>query len=136
MISLTFDLRTCVVNRKSPTAAVVRDCQYIGRGSIWGNPFTHIPSGTKAQFVVATREESIVRYEEYLLKSPNLLISLWELNGKTLECYCKPKPCHGDILVLYLKGLIMMCNELGLDFKQVDWTDELNVVTLREYKEA
>jgi hypothetical protein len=25
--------------------------------------------------------------------------SLDELEGKTLGCFCKPKPCHGDVLL-------------------------------------
>ncbi|CAF1261441.1 unnamed protein product [Adineta ricciae] len=28
----------------------------------------------------------------------NLLNDLHELEGKRLGCWCKPKPCHGDIL--------------------------------------
>lgn len=75
---------------------------YIGRGSIWGNPFSH-REGTKAQFVVGTREESIEKYRDWLLKQPELLAQLPTLKGKILGCYCKiPKdpdrPCHGDIL--------------------------------------
>lgn len=71
---------------------------YIGRGSKWGNPFSH-RQGTKAQFVVATREEAIEKYREWLMKQPHLLASLNELRGKTLGCFCKPKSCHGDVLV-------------------------------------
>lgn len=26
-----------------------------------------------------------------------------ELRGKILGCFCKPKPCHGDIIVSYLE---------------------------------
>ena len=52
---------------------------YIGRGSKWGNPYTHIKDkNTLAKFVVGTRE----------------------LEGKVLGCFCKPdKSCHGDILL-------------------------------------
>ena len=40
---------------------------YIGRGSYWGNPYTHIKDKeTKASFTVKTREESISKYREYL----------------------------------------------------------------------
>lgn len=42
---------------------------YIGRGSKWGNPYSH-QSNTKAQYVVATREEAITKYREYLLNTP------------------------------------------------------------------
>lgn len=70
---------------------------YIGRGSKWGNPFSHLPS-TKAEFQVATREEAVECYREWIMQQPNLLADLHELRGKTLCCFCKPKSCHGDIL--------------------------------------
>lgn len=76
---------------------------YIGRGSIWGNPYSHIPSGTKAQFVVETVEQAIENYKKYLwqqIKSGTITRDqLLELDGKVLGCFCKPKPCHGDVIV-------------------------------------
>lgn len=77
---------------------------YIGRGSIWSNPFTHIKDKqTKAEFVVETREESISRFKGWLwseIKRGNITVEhLKDLDGKTLGCFCKPKSCHGDIIV-------------------------------------
>lgn len=73
---------------------------YIGRGSIWGNPYTHITDGkTRAKYIVSNREEAIEKYREYLENSPQLIRRLWELKGKTLGCYCKPLSCHGDVLI-------------------------------------
>lgn len=78
------------------------DVVYIGRGSIWGNPFSH-KEGTKAIWKCETREESIENYRYYLWAAitqgditKEMLI---ELDGKRLACYCKPKACHGDVLV-------------------------------------
>lgn len=71
---------------------------YIGRGSKWGNPFSHMEN-TKAQFKVETREEAIEKYREWILTQDDLLNSLHELKGKVLCCYCKPKSCHGDVLI-------------------------------------
>lgn len=71
---------------------------YIGRGSKWGNPFSH-KEGTLAEHVVGSREEAIAKYEEYLLSNQELVDSLPELKGKVLGCWCKPKACHGDILL-------------------------------------
>lgn len=34
-----------------------------------------------------------------------LMKSLPELKGKTLGCWCKPYPCHGDVLVELLNEL-------------------------------
>lgn len=76
---------------------------FIGRGSKWGNPFTHIKDKTTlADVIVDTREEAIERYREYLAGNQELLDCLDELEGKILGCYCKPKSCHGDILLEFL----------------------------------
>jgi hypothetical protein len=64
---------------------------YIGRGSKWGNPFVIGVHGTRG-LVMA-------KYRQHILSRPDLLAALPELKDKTLGCCCKPKPCHGDILV-------------------------------------
>ena len=76
---------------------------YIGRGSKWGNPYSH-KEGTLAEEVVESRTEAIKKYEEYLLSNEDLMSSLSELKGKVLGCWCKPKSCHGDILLKYANG--------------------------------
>ena len=76
---------------------------YIGRGSRWGNPYSH-KEGTLAEHVVGSRTEAIQKFEEYLLSNQGLMSSLEELKGKTLGCWCKPKSCHGDILLRYANG--------------------------------
>ena len=65
---------------------------YIGRPSKWGNPFKIGVDGT--------RDEVIRKYREYVLRTPQLNNALHELEGKILGCWCAPKPCHGDILVV------------------------------------
>lgn len=81
---------------------------YIGRGSKWGNPFSHLPS-TKAIFKTDTREEAIEMYRKWIMHKPELLESLHELKGKTLCCFCKPKACHGDVLAELADGLVEEC---------------------------
>lgn len=74
---------------------------YIGRPSKWGNPFSHIKDGsTLAEFIVENREEAISKYHLWITEGEGqyLLEDLHELKGKTLGCWCSPKPCHGDIL--------------------------------------
>ena len=46
---------TVVVNRRRE-----REDVYVGRGSVWGNPFSHRP-GTQAAMVVPTVHEAIER---------------------------------------------------------------------------
>lgn len=88
---------TRVVNRYKEPFDV-----YIGRGSKWGNPYSHLDN-TKAEHRVATVEEAIEGYWMQLLHQiATLQITtqdLLELEGKTLGCFCKPKPCHGDVIV-------------------------------------
>jgi hypothetical protein len=73
---------------------------YIGRGSKWGNPFIIGKDGT--------REEVISKYEMHIMEHPTLINELPELIGKTLGCWCKPKACHGDILVIMVEDEIWL----------------------------
>lgn len=87
---------TAEVGGKSPRVLNRRthDCStavYIGRPSVWGNPFRIGKDGS--------REEVVRRYEEYLLGRPVLLARLSELRGRDLACWCSPLPCHGDVLL-------------------------------------
>ena len=90
-----------MVNGKRPKYDV-----YIGRAlnypkatfpeSKWHNPFTVKQYGLEA---------SLKLFEIYMKKSPELMNSLHELKGKILGCWCKPKVCHGDVLIKLLKGM-------------------------------
>lgn len=70
---------------------------YIGRPSIWGNPFVIGKDGT--------REEVIEKYEEYVRKDVNLMAAIPALRDKILGCWCAPLACHGDVLVKLVKEL-------------------------------
>jgi hypothetical protein len=63
---------------------------YIGRPSIWGNPFVIGKDGT--------REDVVRKFREYILSNKILMDKIWELKGKTLGCFCSPESCHGDVL--------------------------------------
>lgn len=69
---------------------------YIGRGSVWGNPFPIIEGKQ-------SREDVIQMYRKYLwekIKKGEITFDqLLSLKGKRLGCFCKPKACHGDVLV-------------------------------------
>lgn len=73
---------------------------YIGRPSKWGNPFSH-KEGTLAKYKTNTRQEAVNKYYIWITKGEGkfLLDDLDELRGKVLGCWCKPKSCHGDILI-------------------------------------
>ena len=64
---------------------------YIGRPGIWGNPFN---IGRES-----TREDVIELYRNWIKTQPHLINRLPELKGKILGCWCKPRACHGDVLL-------------------------------------
>lgn len=71
---------------------------FIGRPSKWGNPYSRHPDNPA--FLVASREEAIAKYEEWLRANPQLVEDAKrELRGKRLGCFCAPLACHGDVLV-------------------------------------
>jgi hypothetical protein len=78
---------------------------YIGRAnarygllaSPFANPFTIGRDGTRA--------DVLHKYKEHILSSPDLLVLLPALKGKILGCWCKPAPCHGDVLVELIETL-------------------------------
>jgi hypothetical protein len=89
MLDLT---STQIVNIKDTKYEV-----YIGRPSKWGNPFRMRKEGDRAAV--------LEKYSVWITEGDgrHLLADLHELKGKTLGCYCKPKPCHGDILIELIK---------------------------------
>ena len=85
---------TKVVNMKTDEYDV-----RIDRRSKWGNPFKiGAPNYANAGRKI-TREESIDLYYDWIIGKHDLLDQLDELKGKRLGCWCKPKACHGDVLV-------------------------------------
>lgn len=71
---------------------------YIGRPTIYGNPFEIGRHGT--------RESVIKKYKEYfgirLNQDEQFRIAIFQLKNKRLGCFCKPQACHGDIICEYL----------------------------------
>ena len=77
---------------------------YIGRPSIFGNPFSHRRSD-HALVMVKSRKEAIDMYRKWIngevdVKGaiPPTIDQIKSLKGKTLGCWCKPRACHGDVL--------------------------------------
>ena len=99
-------MRTTVVNVRTAEAWDV----YIGRGSCpktgkrmgsrtFGNPFP-LKENTPA--------ECMSKYLRHLETSPVLMNRIrTELVGKILGCWCKPSPCHGDVLAALADGKTM-----------------------------
>jgi hypothetical protein len=67
----------------------------------FGNPF-RIGQGESRG---ATLEKFRVWFYKRLETDPEYKRRIHELKGKTLGCFCKPHPCHGDIIAEYLDSL-------------------------------
>ena len=69
---------------------------YIGRPSVWGNPFK-IRLGFGRRAVIRA-------YAEWIKSQPALLAQVPALKDKRLGCHCAPLPCHGDVLARLADG--------------------------------
>lgn len=90
---------TTVVNIKEGAEYDV----YIGRegrgySSEFGNPFSSLPRLT----AIDTYEKHI---RNKLKTDPGFKWRLLRLRGQRLGCFCKPQPCHGDVLVKIIDEL-------------------------------
>ncbi len=75
--------------------------EYIGRGSYWGNPYSMYEEGDDRDEVIRK-----YKYDFDYDKFPNKDKSeVYQLSGKRLGCFCKPKTCHGDVLAEFLNSL-------------------------------
>ncbi|KXB06101.1 hypothetical protein AKJ51_04185 [candidate division MSBL1 archaeon SCGC-AAA382A20] len=63
-----------------------------------GNPFTVKEYGRKG----AIRKYKEVFYDK-IEKDETFRYAVEQLKGKILGCFCKPKACHGDVIVEYLE---------------------------------
>jgi hypothetical protein len=79
------------------------DVCMIDRGTRFGNPFRLKEDGGDY-----TRQESVEEYEEWFINKissdDEFREAVEELRGETLGCWCKPKACHGDVILSYLRG--------------------------------
>lgn len=80
---------------------------YCGRGSVLGNPFSH-KEGTKAKYVVESRNEAIEAYRIYFKEQMetnpeflNEMRKIYRIARKqevNLVCFCAPLPCHCNVI--------------------------------------
>lgn len=93
------------------------DDVYIGRGSVFGNPYSHINESDFKVKLVVTREEAIDKYKEYFEEVINscgcankdfknkirsMVVTVKTGGNINLVCFCKPKACHGDVIRDYI----------------------------------
>jgi hypothetical protein len=74
---------------------------YIGRANRWyGLP----ASKWRNYFQIkeaegVSRERCIAAYAQWVRLQPDLMVTLDELTGANLVCWCAPEVCHGDVLL-------------------------------------
>jgi len=84
---------------------------YIGRtgrshSGYFGNPYKVGAVCQRCGRAHLTGGSTLACYRAYfyerLEKDPDYKARILALRGKRLGCFCKPKPCHGDVIAEYL----------------------------------
>lgn len=97
-------------------------CQvYVGRGSIWGNPFVFPGMAARSQHKVTEAPDPIQAFERHLRATPHLLAALPSVQGKILGCYCKrlaqpmslpgAERCHAEVIARYADRALLAARE-------------------------
>jgi len=85
-------MKTLVVNCRKERYDV-----YIGRPSIFGNPFRE---GSRTQVIDQYRQY----FQDRIKNDPVFRKAVLSLRGKILGCFCAPRPCHGDVIVDWIEN--------------------------------
>ena len=100
--------KTKVVNIRKETYDVYIGRAGHGENGYFGNPFR---LGTSM-----ARGSTLDRYRKYfyhrIVTDEEFRKRIGELQGKTLGCFCKPNPCHGDIIKEYLDRIAENTDEI------------------------
>jgi len=93
-------MKTVAVNLKNEKYDVYIGRAGRGQDGYFGNPFI-LSAGQ-------SRGASLDKYRAYFFErlktDPEFRRRIHGLKGKTLGCFCKPYPCHGDIIAEYLNS--------------------------------
>jgi hypothetical protein len=95
-------LKTTVVNIRRNDYDVYIGREGKGQDGYFGNPFSVSSHGGRAKAVELYR----AYFFERLKHDPEFAKRINELKGKRLGCFCKPKACHGDVIVEYLEKAV------------------------------
>jgi hypothetical protein len=94
-------MTTTVVNLRKDSYDVYIGRAGKGQDGYFGNPFPIIPG--------EPRGSTLEKYKKYfharLAFNPEFKNRVHSLKGKVLGCFCKPLPCHGDVIADYLNSI-------------------------------
>lgn len=85
-----------VYSRRKGAETPPADAIYVGRPTVWGNPFIVGVDGDQG--------ECVELYRKYIMRASSAAMNLRErarreLAGKDLVCWCHLLPCHADVLL-------------------------------------
>jgi len=72
----------------------------VGEPGWLGNPYPESEYGRDC-CIELFRED----FEKRIESDPEFRSAVENLRGETLGCYCKPKPCHGDVILGYIRSV-------------------------------
>ena len=88
-----------IINLRDTNGVLPDGAVLVDRRTKWGNPFR---IGVLHQGRILDRQGVLECYFDWLMYSvegAKLREGITELEGKDLACWCKPEPCHADILL-------------------------------------
>lgn len=110
-----------IQRRRSKDWSAPAGAVYVGRPTVWGNPFTHLQRQTTAAIIVPTRESAVAHYRAMIEDTLTYDVTdpathaqmqyvnsrgawirshLHSLAGKDLICWCGlHETCHADVLL-------------------------------------
>lgn len=74
---------------------------YIGRPSIYGNPFRLPYDGDRTTVIALYR----AYFEKRVAEDDVFRLAVHGLRGRQLVCHCKPMDCHGDVIAAHLNSM-------------------------------
>lgn len=104
-------MQTVVVNLRCDDFDV-----YIGRpgkglAGIFGSPIKMYRPCPECGLVHRTRGSTLACFRQYFVRrcnmDPTFWAAVWELRGKRIGCFCKPHPCHGDVIADILNSYLV-----------------------------
>ena len=84
--------RVLNMRQKDGKLALSAGALYVGRPTIWGNPYNINNTQSRA--------DVIDLFEQWMAMQPDLRArARWKLRGHDLVCWCAPLPCHAEALL-------------------------------------
>lgn len=102
-------MNTRVVNIKSDPYDVYIGRAGKGQDGYFGNPYRIGGYCQRCELLLPEAKDAVRCFKHYFLErlrtDHSFKIAVLSLDGKVLGCFCKPGPCHGDVIAEWLESL-------------------------------